>query len=51
MFSDGDFVDNRYSEAVKFAFVNQLRSSSNAGIFDPIFQDLMNKQPYRSTNS
>lgn len=44
LFSDGDFVDNRYSEAIKFAFVNQLLAVPNAGIFDPIFQDLANKK-------
>lgn len=44
MFSDGDFVDNRYSEAVKFAFVNQLLAVPNAGIFETILQDLINKK-------
>lgn len=44
LFSDGDFVDNRYSEAVKFAFVNQLLAVPNGGIFDPFIQDMINKK-------
>lgn len=44
LFSDGDFIDNRYSEAVKFAFVNQLLAVPNAGIFETILQDLINKK-------
>ena len=44
LFSDGDFVDNRYSEAIKFAFVNQLLAVPNGGIFDPFIQDMINKK-------
>lgn len=44
LFSDGDFVDSRYSDAIKFAFVHQLVAVPNAGIFDPLFQDVINKK-------
>jgi len=44
IFSDGDFVDNRYSDAVKFALVNQMIAVPNGGIFDPFIQDMINKK-------
>lgn len=43
LFSDGDFVDKRYSDAVMFAVTHQIIAVPNGGIFDPILQDLMNK--------
>jgi len=43
LFSDGDFVDKRYSDAVMFAVTHQMIAVPNGGIFDPIIQDLMNK--------
>jgi N12 class adenine-specific DNA methylase len=44
LFSDGDFVDNRYSDAIMFAATHQLVAVPNGGIFDPIIQDMINKK-------
>ncbi|MDX9743481.1 MAG: LPD38 domain-containing protein, partial [Arcobacteraceae bacterium] len=43
LFSDGDFVDKRYSDAVMFAVTHQMIAVPNGGIFDPVIQHLMNK--------
>jgi len=39
---EGDFVDNRYKDALVFALLNQLIPVPNAGIFDPIWQYFTN---------
>lgn len=44
LFSDGDFVDNRYSDAIMFAVTHQMIAVPNGGIFDPIIQDMINKK-------
>ncbi len=44
LFSDGDFVDNRYSEAVQFAVMHQLLAVPNGGIFDPLIQEMKNEK-------
>lgn len=44
LFSDGDFVDKRYSDAIMFAVTHQMIAVPNGGIFDPIIQDMINKK-------
>ena len=44
LFSNGDYVDNRYQDAVMFAITHQMIPVPNGGIFDPFIQDMMNKK-------